>query len=67
MLVLSRLPNERILIGDDIVLTVVQIRDNQVRLGIDCPKDVTILREELKCDNSKTSQGGPATESATTE
>jgi carbon storage regulator len=47
MLVLTRKTNERILIGDDIVLTVVRIDDYSVRLGIDAPKDVEILREEL--------------------
>jgi len=47
MLVLSRKPDERILIGDNIVLTVVRIGPNNVRLGIDAPKDVKIFREEL--------------------
>ena len=47
MLVLTRKTNERILIGDDIVLTVVRIDDYSVRLGIDAPNDVEILREEL--------------------
>ena len=45
MLVLSRKPQERILIGDDIVVTVVRVGDNEVRLGIDAPKDVNIARE----------------------
>lgn len=48
MLVLSRHKNERILIGDDIVVTVVEVRDgDKVRLGIDAPKDVKIVREEV--------------------
>jgi carbon storage regulator len=47
MLVLSRKPDERILIGDNILLTVVRIGPNNVRLGIDAPKDVKIFREEL--------------------
>jgi len=47
MLVLSRTINERILIGDSIVLTVVQVRGGAVRIGIDAPREVAIAREEL--------------------
>lgn len=46
MLVLSRSVGQRVMIGDNIVITVVQTGD-RVRLGIDAPKDVLILREEL--------------------
>jgi len=47
MLILSRKPEERILIGDDIVVTVVKIGANTVRIGVTAPKDVRILRQEL--------------------
>lgn len=47
MLILSRKPEERILIGDDIVVTVVKIGANTVRIGVEAPKDVRILRQEL--------------------
>ena len=47
MLVLSRKLGEKILIGDSIVLTVVKIDRNQVRLGIQAPSGVSILRQEL--------------------
>lgn len=47
MLVLSRKPSEQILIGDDIVLTVVRIGPNTVRLGITAPNSVNIVRAEL--------------------
>jgi carbon storage regulator len=47
MLVLSRKMNERILIGDSIRVTVVSVRGNVVRIGIEAPPDVPILREEL--------------------
>jgi carbon storage regulator len=47
MLVLSRKLNERILIGDSIVLTVVKIQGGNVRLGIEAPADVDIVRLEL--------------------
>lgn len=47
MLILTRRTNEVINIGDDIRITVLQISGGQVRIGIDAPKDVIILREEL--------------------
>jgi carbon storage regulator len=47
MLVLSRKPNERIRIGDSIVLTVVKIHGGSVRLGIEAPPEVDVLRDEL--------------------
>lgn len=48
MLALSRKIGERILIGDDIVVTVLAVRGRQVCLGIEAPKSVSILREELR-------------------
>jgi len=50
MLVLSRKVGSSIRIGNDIVLTVVNIDRNQVRLGIEAPLNVTILRQELVID-----------------
>lgn len=47
MLVLTRGLNERIMIGDDIVITVVDIRGDKIRLGIDAPVDVQVHREEV--------------------
>jgi len=47
MLVLSRKPGERILIGDNISITVVRIAPGIVRIGIDAPDGLPILREEL--------------------
>jgi carbon storage regulator len=48
MLALSRKTGERILIGGDVVLTVLAVRGKQVCLGIEAPKTVNILREELR-------------------
>lgn len=47
MLVLSRKLGERIIIGENIVLTVVKIDRNQVRLGIEAPPEVGVYREEI--------------------
>ncbi len=47
MLVLSRQRDETIMIGDDIELTVVDIRGDKVRLGIEAPKDVPVHRQEV--------------------
>jgi carbon storage regulator len=47
MLVLSRKLNERIVINDNIVVTVVEIRGDKVRLGIEAPKEVTVHRREV--------------------
>lgn len=48
MLILSRHIGEIIHIGNDIAITVVDVRGNQVRLGIEAPTDVKVLRNELK-------------------
>ena len=48
MLVLSRKSTERIQIGDNVVVTVLEIRGSKVRIGIDAPKEVHVLRMELK-------------------
>lgn len=47
MLVLSRRLGEAIIIGDAIKITVLGINGNQVRMGIDAPKDITVHREEV--------------------
>ncbi|MEM7811488.1 MAG: carbon storage regulator CsrA [Planctomycetota bacterium] len=47
MLVLSRKKDEKIIIGDQITLMVIEIRGDKVRLGIDAPKDVSVHREEV--------------------
>ena len=47
MLVLTRKQNEGILIGSDIVVTVISIDGDKVRLGIEAPKSIRVIREEL--------------------
>jgi carbon storage regulator len=48
MLVLSRREGERIMLGDSIVVTVVKVAGDRVRLGIEAPSDVLVLRGELE-------------------
>lgn len=47
MLVLSRQRDEKIMIGDDIVISIVDIRGDKVRLGIEAPKSVGVHRQEV--------------------
>ncbi len=47
MLVLSRHRDESIMIGDNIVITVVDVRGDKVRLGIDAPTDIPVHRQEV--------------------
>jgi len=47
MLVLSRKPGEKVAIGENIILTVLEVVGGRVRIGIDAPDDVRILRGEL--------------------
>lgn len=47
MLILTRKTGEKILIADDVTITVLHVSGTQVKLGIDAPKDVRIMREEL--------------------
>ena len=49
MLCLSRYRDESIIIGDDIIVTVIDIRGDRVRLGITAPADVPVNREEIYC------------------
>ena len=49
MLVLSRKPGEQVVLGNDITLTVVEVKGNRVRLAFDAPDQVRILRAELAC------------------
>lgn len=58
MLVLSRKPGERIHIGPDIKITVIRIGPNTVRIGIDAPGHLNIVREELCFDDRNTAIAG---------
>lgn len=60
MLALTRKIGERIVIGDNIILTIVDIKGDSIRLGIDAPKEVKIYRGELyeaiAAENRKSAQ-----------
>lgn len=60
MLVLSRQRDETIMIGDDIEITVVDIRGEKVRLGINAPRKIQVHRKEvydsIKCENDEASR-----------
>ncbi len=48
MLVLSRKEGERVMIGDDMTVTVLEIRGDRIKLGFDCPLDIPVHREEVR-------------------
>ena len=59
MLVLSRKTGEQILIGDNVTVTIVRIGPNNVRVGIDAPDDVNIVRKELTVEVPITTSDDP--------
>lgn len=63
MLVLSRHRDESIMIGDDVVITIVDIRGDKVRLGIEAPQDIPVHRQEvydaIQRENRKSAQTAP--------
>lgn len=71
MLVLSRQRDESIMIGDNIVITVVDIRGDKVRLGIDAPKEVPVHRQEvyeaIQRENSRNANAADGPSAAATK
>jgi len=59
MLVLSRKATERIRLGDNIVVTVVRVSGDRVRLGIEAPPEVLVLRDELQPRQRPDSESPP--------
>jgi carbon storage regulator len=60
MLILSRKTNEKIMIGEDISVSIIEIRGDQVRIGVDAPKTVKVFRQEvfdaIKAENKAAAQ-----------
>jgi carbon storage regulator len=53
MLVLSRKPNESIIVGDDIRIVVLEVRGQRIKLGIEAPSHVSIFRDDVKLDDER--------------
>ena len=68
MLILTRKPGESLYIGDDVKVTIVEIKGHQIRVGIEAPKEYRIYREEIYLaileENRKAAEGAAGTEMA---
>ncbi len=47
MLILTRRVGESLIIGDDVVINILGVKGNQVRIGVDAPKEISVHREEI--------------------
>lgn len=65
MLVLSRSQGESVMIGDNIVVTVLEVRGDVVRIGIDAPRDVKVHREEVFRALEEANRAAAGTDAAT--
>jgi carbon storage regulator len=66
MLILTRRAGETVMIGSDVTITVLGVKGNQVRIGINAPKDVAVHREEIyeRIQNEKAGGTVPAKDTA---
>jgi carbon storage regulator len=62
MLILTRRAGETVMIGSDVTITVLGVKGNQVRIGINAPKDVAVHREEIyeRIQSEKSGESGTA-------
>jgi carbon storage regulator len=58
MLILTRRVGETLMVGDDVTVTVLGVKGNQVRIGVNAPKDVAVHREEIYDRIRKENEGG---------
>ena len=63
MLILSRKINEQIMIGEDVSVSIIEIRGDQVRVGVDAPRSVKVFRREvfdaIRAENRAAAQSAP--------
>ncbi|MDR2471212.1 MAG: carbon storage regulator CsrA [Treponema sp.] len=63
MLILSRKINEKIMIGEDISISIIEIRGDQVRIGVDAPRTVKVFRREvfdaIRAENRAAAESAP--------
>ena len=59
MLILTRRVDESLVIGDNVTVTVLGVKGNQVRIGVDAPRDVSVHREELAQKQDGKNQKSP--------
>lgn len=64
MLILTRRVGETLVIGDDVTVTVLGVKGNQVRIGVNAPKDVSVHREEIYERIQRERQGGESEQGA---
>jgi carbon storage regulator len=63
MLILTRRVGETLMVGDNVAITVLGVKGNQVRIGVNAPKDVAVHREEIFQRIQREKQGGEPSES----
>ncbi len=66
MLVLSRRVGEKILIGDDITITIVRVAQGTVRVGVDAPRDMAVIRQEVADSMKRLHENDASSESPDT-
>jgi carbon storage regulator len=67
MLILTRRVGETLMVGDDVTVTVLGVKGNQVRIGVNAPKDVAVHREEIYDRIRKENAGGAGSEGSSDE
>lgn len=67
VLILTRRIGETVMIGDEVVVTVLRVKGNQVRLGVEAPKHISVQREEIFNRIKNEGATGVASEAATEE